>query len=266
MGVEKSRHQAHRRLARLLRQPEPVRLLGRRTEQIQLIGFGRMTSVRAVLASHRHLSDSLGKTLPLLQEPAHSMTGAPPPPVTSSVRPARRDRPVANPPSAPASRPRSRTSTLETPASGRSSRRPDCSGNIRFRPCQTPHGLGRSARTRDATDKEPSAQRSHGRCFVALYNEVRPHLSLQKDAPMPRDAHKLGRVRSMPILGDSIINMFEFRFPTGTMGDQVRDGVQFCATVRPISPLWTCHMHCLEDFITNTFGFRFSVQTRINSG
>jgi hypothetical protein len=187
MGVEKSRHQAHRRLARLLRQPEPVRLLGRRAEQIQLIGFGRMTSVRAVLASHWHLSDSLGKTLPLLQEPVDSMTGAPaPPPVASSVRPARRDRPVANPPSAPASRPLSRTSTLEAPASGRSSRRPDCSGNTRSRPCQTPHGLGRSARTRDATDKEPSAQRSHGRCFVALYNTVRSHSSLGYRPPGPQ--------------------------------------------------------------------------------
>ena len=201
MGVEKSRHQAHRRLARLLRQPEPVRLLGRRAEQIQLIGFGRMTSVRAVLASHRHLSDSLGKTLPLLQEPVDSMTGAPaPPPVASSVRPARRDRPVANPPSAPASRPLSRTSTLEAPASGRSSRRPDCSGNTRSRPCQTPHGLGRSARTRDATDKEPSAQRSHGRCFVALYNWHRPHAGIGDKTPHQQTRSRRGQPVEAPQL------------------------------------------------------------------
>jgi len=33
------------------------------------------------------------------------------------------------------------------------------------------------------------------------YNEVRPHLSLKKDAPIPRDVERVGRVVPLPILG-----------------------------------------------------------------
>jgi hypothetical protein len=47
------------------------------------------------------------------------------------------------------------------------------------------------------------------------YNEVRPHLPLQKDALIPRDTHKLDRVLSVRILGDYIVNIFEFEFQQG---------------------------------------------------
>jgi transposase InsO family protein len=33
------------------------------------------------------------------------------------------------------------------------------------------------------------------------YNEVRPHLSLGKDAPIPREAKRAGRVLALTILG-----------------------------------------------------------------
>ena len=36
--------------------------------------------------------------------------------------------------------------------------------------------------------------------YQKYYNEVRTHLSLQKDAPIPRDARRVGRVLSLPIL------------------------------------------------------------------
>jgi len=37
--------------------------------------------------------------------------------------------------------------------------------------------------------------------YQQYYNEVRTHLSLQKDAPIPRDVCRTGRVLSLPILG-----------------------------------------------------------------
>jgi transposase InsO family protein len=37
--------------------------------------------------------------------------------------------------------------------------------------------------------------------YQKYYNEVRTHLSLQKDAPVRRDACRTGRERSSPILG-----------------------------------------------------------------
>jgi transposase InsO family protein len=37
--------------------------------------------------------------------------------------------------------------------------------------------------------------------YRRYYNEVRTHLSLQKDTPIPRDACRLGRVLSVPLLG-----------------------------------------------------------------
>ncbi len=37
--------------------------------------------------------------------------------------------------------------------------------------------------------------------YASYYNKVRPHLSLYKDAPDFRRAHKLGRIEAIPILG-----------------------------------------------------------------
>jgi hypothetical protein len=38
-------------------------------------------------------------------------------------------------------------------------------------------------------------------CYQEYYNESRPHLSLKKDAPIPRNAQRVGRVLALPILG-----------------------------------------------------------------
>src|SRR6516165_2847493 len=37
--------------------------------------------------------------------------------------------------------------------------------------------------------------------YQRYYNEVRPHLALKKDAPIPRNVQRAGRVLSLPILG-----------------------------------------------------------------
>jgi transposase InsO family protein len=37
--------------------------------------------------------------------------------------------------------------------------------------------------------------------YKQYYNELRTHLSLNKDAPIPRDARRVGRVRPLPIMG-----------------------------------------------------------------
>ena len=37
--------------------------------------------------------------------------------------------------------------------------------------------------------------------YAAYYNDVRPHLSLAKDAPLVRPAQRFGRVITRPILG-----------------------------------------------------------------
>ena len=39
------------------------------------------------------------------------------------------------------------------------------------------------------------------KAYASYYNEVRPHLSLQKDAPDFRGIQKIGRIASIPILG-----------------------------------------------------------------
>lgn len=38
-------------------------------------------------------------------------------------------------------------------------------------------------------------------CYQRYYNEVRPHLALKKDSPIPREIQREGRVLSLPILG-----------------------------------------------------------------
>ena len=41
----------------------------------------------------------------------------------------------------------------------------------------------------------------HLNSYQEYYNESRTHLSLKKDAPIPRDAQRVGRVLALPILG-----------------------------------------------------------------
>jgi hypothetical protein len=47
----------------------------------------------------------------------------------------------------------------------------------------------------------PMARLSFGASYQEYYNESRTHLSLKKDAPIPRDAQRVGRVVALPILG-----------------------------------------------------------------
>jgi hypothetical protein len=39
------------------------------------------------------------------------------------------------------------------------------------------------------------------KAYAAYYNEVRTHLSLDKDAPNSRGPHRLGTIVAMPVLG-----------------------------------------------------------------
>jgi Integrase core domain len=53
--------------------------------------------------------------------------------------------------------------------------------------------------------------------YEKYYNEARTHLSLQKDAPIPRAVQTVGRTLAVPVLGaDCTINISERKFPTGT--------------------------------------------------
>ena len=56
-------------------------------------------------------------------------------------------------------------------------------------------------RPKDATDKEARSPRFRGRSVVVLYNSVRTHRSLYKDAPISRPIHQTRMIRSHPILG-----------------------------------------------------------------
>jgi hypothetical protein len=53
----------------------------------------------------------------------------------------------------------------------------------------------------DARHKEFPVPRSGGRYVAELYNEARTHLSLQKDAPIPRAVQTVGQMLAVPILG-----------------------------------------------------------------
>jgi hypothetical protein len=49
--------------------------------------------------------------------------------------------------------------------------------------------------------KEARAPRSRGRSVVVLYNRVRTHLSLEKDAPLGRPVQAIGSLAAVPLLG-----------------------------------------------------------------
>src|SRR4030081_1430570 len=68
-------------------------------------------------------------------------------------------------------------------------------------PSQSPHEYGPGIRPKDATDKEARTPRSRGRSVVVLYNELRTHLSLNKDAPVTRQIQRIGSIKSHAILG-----------------------------------------------------------------
>ena len=63
---------------------------------------------------------------------------------------------------------------------------------------------------------EAPETRYRGHSQVWPCNEVRAHLSLKKDAPIPRDAVRGGRVLALPISGwNYITDMFEFEYRSG---------------------------------------------------
>ena len=94
-----------------------------------------------------------------------------------------------------------RTSMLELQATDPLATLLACSGrrhNQLFRPY---HERKLGDQTRDDADKEPHEERSCGRSQALLYNNIRTHRSLDKDAPVPRPVQRTGRIKSISILG-----------------------------------------------------------------
>ena len=74
---------------------------------------------------------------------------------------------------------------------------------IRPVPCENSIRTGDSPPEVESSHDQGRCSRSFTRleCNQRYYNEVRTHLSLTKDAPIPRDIHGVGQVVSFPILG-----------------------------------------------------------------
>src|ERR1700726_1080031 len=93
---------------------------------------------------------------------------------------------------------------------------PACSGRRQNGPCPRPHECKLGGQTKDDADKEPREERSCGRSQTSLYNEVRTHLSLNKDAPAPRPVQRAGHILCRPILGGLHCQYVRIWFTTGT--------------------------------------------------
>ncbi|MEA2912683.1 MAG: putative transposase [Bradyrhizobium sp.] len=65
----------------------------------------------------------------------------------------------------------------------------------------TTFGFRFSVHTTDAIDTKAHESQSRGRSQTLLYNELRTHLSLDKDSPGHRPIQRLGQVAAGPILG-----------------------------------------------------------------
>src|ERR1700741_269423 len=97
--------------------------------------------------------------------------------------------------------PSARTSTPELPANGLLATLPACSGRRLGQPCRRHHECKLGDQTKDDADKEPREERSCGRSQTSLYNSVRTHRSLYKDAPVTRQIQRIGSIKSHAILG-----------------------------------------------------------------
>src|ERR1700676_2686874 len=97
--------------------------------------------------------------------------------------------------------PPDQTSRPESPAIARMPDQRGCNGKSLGPPSEPPHEYGPGILPKDATDKEARAPRSRGRCVVVLYNCVRTHRSLNKDAPVSRPVQRIGSIKSHAILG-----------------------------------------------------------------
>src|ERR1700719_4979146 len=90
--------------------------------------------------------------------------------------------------------PSSRTSMLELPANVLLATHPACSERRHHQPCRRPYECKLGDQTKDDADKEPHEERSRGRSQTSLYNGTRTHLSLNKDAPVPRGVERVGNI------------------------------------------------------------------------
>src|SRR3984893_11886611 len=97
--------------------------------------------------------------------------------------------------------PPDRTSRPDPPATARMPDKRGCNGKPLRQPSQPPHEYGPGIWPKDATDKEARTPRSRGRSVVVLYNCVRTHRSLNKDAPISRPVQRIGSIKSHAILG-----------------------------------------------------------------
>src|ERR1700724_710324 len=97
--------------------------------------------------------------------------------------------------------PSGRTSMLELPANVLLATHPACSERRDRQPSRRSHERKLGDQTKDVADKEPREERSCGRSQTLLYNSVRTHRSLNKDAPVRRPVQRTGVITSNPILG-----------------------------------------------------------------
>src|SRR5271169_3419105 len=97
--------------------------------------------------------------------------------------------------------PSGRTSMLGLQANDLLATHPACSEKRHHQPCRLPHERKLGDQTKDDADKEPREERSCGRSQTSLYNSVRTHRSLNKDAPVSRPVQRTGVISSRAILG-----------------------------------------------------------------
>src|ERR1700730_5403213 len=90
---------------------------------------------------------------------------------------------------------------LELPANVLLATHPACSERRHHQPCRRPYERKLGDQTKHDADKEPREEPSCGRSQTLLYNAARTHLSVNKDAPLPRTIHAVGRILPTPFLG-----------------------------------------------------------------
>src|ERR1700732_3133313 len=76
-----------------------------------------------------------------------------------------------------------------------------CSGRRHTQLCRLSHECKLGDQTKDDADKEPREERSCGRSQTSLYNDIRTHRPLDKDAPAVRPVQRAGSIKTCPILG-----------------------------------------------------------------
>src|ERR1035437_471795 len=182
-------HQARRFPAYLRRQLAPLQCRGGWSKQIELRDMAMV-----VQASHQPLLPAAMNEV----EPLSSRRSACRTPQESmpSTEPEQRCQPAAIRRALPRSTPLGRTSIRELQGSGplpAPSPRTEIPARFPWPPlrARTPEG-----RTMDARDKILPVPRSGGRYVVELYNDIRTHQSLDKDAPVSRPVQRTGIIGS----------------------------------------------------------------------